>query len=121
MNMKLFEESHIEFLAVVHIWQALIEWWFCGILVLAHPASGYWHPLPHLLAIQDPPSHGRFGRIFDNRISGVAGVAHPRIEVFDRDDLAIRPPLHDKLAWHTNHVDWSVIDPGPLQDVSITR
>jgi len=24
--MKLFEESHIEFLAVVHIWQALIEW-----------------------------------------------------------------------------------------------
>jgi hypothetical protein len=24
--MKLFEESHIEFLAVVHIWQALVEW-----------------------------------------------------------------------------------------------
>jgi hypothetical protein len=41
--------------------------------------------------------------------------------MFDGDDLAIRPPLHDKLAWNSNHVDWSVIDVGPLQDVSISR
>src|SRR6056297_3025121 len=41
--------------------------------------------------------------------------------MLDGDDLAIGPPLHDKLAWNADHVDWSLIDVGPLQDVSISR
>src|SRR6056297_84501 len=41
--------------------------------------------------------------------------------MLDGDDLAIGPPLHDKLAWNADHVDWSIIDVGPLQDVSISR